>query len=165
MGHHQHRSGVREHARQRANSARPHACETLRAFGRCLAFDPCLEPSIHRLALALSERGFAKLGLDADGRCKSQARRHDFGRAPSPRKRRAHNRGNPRLSQNLTGFLGLRNAGGVQRNIDIALGEILRVPIRLSVTEIPERLCRKRAQAKPSCCMARATAGRARIRA
>jgi hypothetical protein len=60
--------------------------------------------------------------------------------------------------------LRLRQAVGVQRDIDGALRQIARVPIRLAMAEKEERARQQRAQCSPSRCIARCTDGRASMR-
>src|SRR5262249_55675004 len=94
------------------------------------------EPAAHLLTFLHPKRHLAQVRVQFDRQIKRLA--NELGGNAGARQRRGDNRGYAAIAQLLRGSARLGNAGGVQRNINIALRNALRVPVGLAVAEEPE---------------------------
>ena len=162
MRNHEHRERSCQRAVHGTSGAHAQLRERFGALRRGAPRDPIGEPFGHRLAFALAIRGFVQLGLKLHRQ--AQNLRHDPRGDAGARQRRGHDRSDAAAAEAFGRGMRLREAVGVQRNVQIALGQVTRVPVGLAMAQEPIRLRPQAAQDKPSCCNVRCTEGRASMR-
>jgi len=137
MRHHQHRGRKFQRTIQRGHAALAQIGKALRLLGREMPSHPIIKPASHRLAFLHAERHFTQPLIETD--VKAERIAHNPGGVMRARQRRGDDADDAAIAQLRRSIMRLRDAARVERDINIALAEILRVPIRLAVAKEPER--------------------------